>query len=154
MILNRQKKIRVAEGPLNDFVAEVQRELNVSEAEVSIALVSDREMAKWNEQYRKKKGSTDVLSFPAVTLRRIARHRRAQSSTGKQHGSNVSFLGDVAIAPETAQRYAKKNGRTLEQELRVLILHGVLHLMGYDHEQDQGQMNRIEEKLRRKLGIE
>jgi len=154
MILNRQKKIRVAEGPLNTFVAEVQRELNISEAEVSIALVTDREMAKWNEQYRHKKGSTDVLSFPAATLRRIARHRRAKSIKGRQHGSNVSFLGDVAIAPETAQRYAKKNGRTLEQELRVLILHGVLHLMGYDHEHDQGEMNRIEEKLRRKLGIE
>src|SRR5260221_14201196 len=133
MILNRQKKIRVAEGPLNTFVAEVQRELNVSEAEVSIALVSDREMAKWNEQYRHKKGSTDVLSFPAVTLRRIARHRRAQSSTGKQRGSNGSFLGDVAIAPETARRYAKKNGRTLGKELRGLIMHGVPPLMGYAH---------------------
>src|SRR5258708_33720285 len=126
MIWNREKKILVAEGPLNDFVAEVQRELNGSEAEVSIALVSDREMAKWNAQYRKKKGSTDVLSFPAVSLRRIARHRRAQSSTGKQHGSNVSFLGDVAIAPETARRYAQKNGRTLEQEFRAFRLHGVL----------------------------
>ena len=63
------------------------------------------------------------------------------------------FLGDIAIAPETAQRYAARNGRTLGKELRVLILHGALHLMGYDHESDQGQMNRIERRLRRRLGI-
>jgi probable rRNA maturation factor len=62
-------------------------------------------------------------------------------------------LGDIAIAPETARRYAKKNGRTLQSELRVLMLHGVLHLMGYDHESDHGQMNRIEQKMRRRLGL-
>src|SRR5258708_39501911 len=99
MILNRQKKIRVAEGPLNKFLVEVQRGLNVSEAEVSIALVSDREMAKWNEQYRKKKGSTDVLSFPAVKMSRIGRHRSAKASTGQQHRSTESFIGDLAVAP-------------------------------------------------------
>jgi probable rRNA maturation factor len=65
----------------------------------------------------------------------------------------VGFLGDIAIAPETARRYAKKNNRSVDAELRVLMLHGVLHLMGYDHESDQGQMNRIEQKLRRRLGI-
>jgi len=62
-------------------------------------------------------------------------------------------LGDIAIAPETARRYARNHGRTLDNELRVLMLHGVLHLMGYDHESDHGQMNRIEQKLRRRLGI-
>jgi len=65
-------------------------------------------------------------------------------------------LGDIAIAPETARRYARKNGRTLDNEIRILMLHGVLHLMGYDHESksDNGQMNRIEQKLRRRLGLE
>ena len=63
------------------------------------------------------------------------------------------YLGDIAIAPETARRYAKKNGRSLNNELRVLILHGVLHLMGYDHETDRGEMNRIEQKMRRRFGL-
>jgi probable rRNA maturation factor len=57
------------------------------------------------------------------------------------------------IAPETARRYARKNGRSLNAELRVLILHGVLHLLGHDHETDLGQMNRIEKKLRRRFGL-
>jgi probable rRNA maturation factor len=62
-------------------------------------------------------------------------------------------LGDIAIAPLTAERYAKKNGRSLNNELRVLILHGVLHLMGYDHETDRGEMNRIEQKMRRRFRL-
>jgi len=62
-------------------------------------------------------------------------------------------LGDIAISPATARRYAKKNGRKLSSELRVLILHGVLHLLGYDHETDRGEMDRVERKLRRRLGL-
>ena len=112
-----------------------------------MAFVSDAEIAQWNEEFRNKKGPTDVLSFPATAG---ARHNVA----GKQKSASTGeILGDIAIAPETARRYARKNGRTLNRELRVLMLHGVLHLMGYDHESDAGQMNRIEQKLRRKLGI-
>ena len=62
-------------------------------------------------------------------------------------------MGDIAIAPATARRYAKKNGRSLNSELRVLILHGVLHLLGYDHETDHGEMDRIEQKMRRRFGL-
>jgi probable rRNA maturation factor len=62
-------------------------------------------------------------------------------------------LGDIAIAPETARRYARKNRRSLSNELRVLILHGVLHLLGYDHETDRGEMDRIEHKMRRRFGL-
>jgi rRNA maturation RNase YbeY len=63
-------------------------------------------------------------------------------------------LGDIAISPATARRNAKKFGRTLPSELQILILHGVLHLLGYDHETDNGQMTRIENRLRRKLGLQ
>jgi len=63
------------------------------------------------------------------------------------------FLGDIAISPATARRNAKKYNRTLPSELQILILHGVLHLLGYDHETDRGQMTRIEHRLRRKLGL-
>ena len=62
-------------------------------------------------------------------------------------------MGDIAIAPETARRYAKKNGRSLGNELRVLVLHGVLHLLGYDHETDRGEMDRIEREMRRRFGL-
>jgi rRNA maturation RNase YbeY len=147
MILNKQKKVRLAARPLQEFLRETQRILKIANSEITIAFVSDAEIARWNQAYRKKKGPTDVLSFPATMG---LGHRLAAKANGAKQ---PEILGDIAIAPETARRYAKKNGRTLASEIRVLMLHGVLHLMGYDHENDAGQMNRIEHKLRRKLGI-
>jgi probable rRNA maturation factor len=147
MVLNKQKKVRLAARPLQEFLRKTQRELKIGNSEITIAFVSDAEMARCNEAYRKKKGPTDVLSFPATAG---ARQKKLPKANGTKQSES---LGDIAIAPETAKRYAKKNGRTLSSEIRVLMLHGVLHLMGYDHESDQGQMNRIEQKLRRRLGI-
>ena len=72
----------------------------------------------------------------------------ADSST-----SGTSYLGDIAIAPAVARRNARLYGRAFEQEMQILILHGILHLMGYDHETDTGQMERREQRLRRALGI-
>jgi probable rRNA maturation factor len=141
MILNRQKRVRVALPPLEKFERRVRRELRLDGRDVSICLVSDAEMARLNKSYRGKHGSTDVLSFPASEG---ASARRASSKS----------LGDIAIAPMVARRNAKRYGRTLPDELRILILHGVLHLMGYDHESDSGQMERRERLLRRRLGLE
>ena len=151
MILNRQKKVPLTEQPLTEFLDRILREVDFADAEVSIAFVSDAQIAKWNQNYRKQKGPTDVLSFPAPSTRRIKRIQNGRVSA-KNAGE---VLGDVAIAPETARRYARKNGRTLHKEIRILMLHGVLHLIGYDHESrsDYGQMNRIEQKLRRRLGL-
>src|SRR5207253_7353464 len=153
MVLNRQKKIRLSTRPLAAFLQKIQRELKLENVELSVAFVSDAEIARWNESYRHKKGPTDVLSFPAVVHWAGHSRARAQRMRGKCAWITEKFLGDVAIAPETARRYAKKNGRTLQSEIRILMLHGVLHLVGYDHESDNGQMNRIEQKLRRRLGI-
>jgi rRNA maturation RNase YbeY len=212
MILNKQKKVRLATRPLREFLRKTQRELKIADSEITIAFVTDAEIAYWNETYRNKKGPTDVLSFPATsgaihapaatrsrvatkdgatsTARRSSAKKNAVSSaalrqSSAKNGSNSPaipgdfatkhtaapdppeaysysrlathhlplFLGDIAIAPKTAQRYAKKNGRSLQTEIRVLMLHGVLHLMGYDHESDTGQMDRIEQKLRRRLRI-
>jgi probable rRNA maturation factor len=154
-ILNRQKKVRLALGPLRAFLRKTQRELDIAGSEITIALVSDEEIAGWNAAYRKKKGPTDVLSFPATAG--VIEGARGKKSTRARLGSfkrrRATILGDIAIAPETAARYATKNGRSLVAEIRLLMLHGVLHLMGYDHESDNGQMNRIEQKLRRRLGI-
>jgi len=145
MILNRQRKVRLARRPFEGFLRRIQRELGVADSEITVAFVSDREIARWNADYRGKPGPTDVLSFPAAYG---ARHSAAKSSA-----QGREILGDIAIAPETARRYARKNGRSLANEIRVLMLHGVLHLMGYDHESDNGQMNKIEHRLRRRLGI-
>ena len=148
MILNRQRAVRLARRPLESFLRRAQEEVGFQGAGVTVCLVSDAEIARLNETFRKKKGPTDVLSFPAVTRRRPARLRR----NSKPVKASVD-LGDIAISPATAQRYARKNGRKLSSELQVLILHGVLHLLGYDHETDRGEMDRVERKLRKRLGL-
>ena len=153
MILNRQRAVRVARRPLELFLARVRRELGIGEADVTICFVSDAEMARMNQSFRKKKGPTDVLSFPAIRGRApVSLPRRRKTERGLRPPRDV-FLGDVAISPATARRNAKKLGRTLPSELQILILHGVLHLLGYDHETDRGQMDRMEARLRRKLRL-
>jgi probable rRNA maturation factor len=156
MILNRQRAVRVVRRPLEEFLGKVERELGLDEADVTIRLVSDAEIARMNEAFRKKMGPTDVLSFPAGKPGRASAKRKKKLYTEfaeRTEGTEKRYLGDVAIAPLTARRYAKKNGRSLNDELRVLILHGVLHLLGYDHETDHGEMNRIENRMRRRFGL-
>jgi probable rRNA maturation factor len=156
MILNRQRAVRVAQQPLELFLARVRRELGISEADVTICLVSDAEIARMNQVFRKKKGPTDVLSFPAMERRRPAALPRKSARGTRRTGRRARpryFLGDIAISPSTARRNSQKLGRTLPSELQILILHGVLHLLGYDHETDRGEMDRVEERLRRKLGL-
>ena len=153
MILNRQRAVRVARRPLELFLALVRRELGIGQADVTICFVSDAEIARMNQAFRKKKGPTDVLSFPAVDRHAPALlPRRRKPGSGRRSKSRV-FLGDVAISPVTARRNARKLGRTLPSELRILILHGVLHLLGYDHETDRGEMDRVEARLRRRLRL-
>jgi probable rRNA maturation factor len=153
MILNRQRAVRVARRPLELFLARVKRALGLEAADVSICFVSDTEIAGMNEAFRKRKGPTDVLSFPVVQRRGPARMARLPKRGRVRRAQAAVFLGDIAISPATARRNAKELGRTLASELRVLILHGVLHLLGYDHETDRGQMDRIETRLRRRLGL-
>jgi probable rRNA maturation factor len=164
MILNRQRAVRVVRRPLETFLHIVERELGLGESDVTICLVSDAEIARMNEAFRGKKGPTDVLSFPAEKQGAVLLSGRKRTKTRKAKGTEKGqsepkaraterYLGDIAIAPLTAERYAKKNGRSLNNELRVLILHGVLHLMGYDHETDHGEMNRIEQKMRRRFRL-
>ena len=165
MIVNRQRKVRIARKELNLFLERIRRELRLEHAEISVALVSDAEMSRLNKAYRNKIGPTDVLSFPSrrsfscsgnsPLATRLPAGQAGHSFTLRKRSAveGPLLLGDIAIAPATARRYARRNGRTLANELRVLLLHGVLHLLGYDHEKDQGQMNRVERKLRRRLGL-
>lgn len=150
MILNQQHEVRVARRPLESFLRRVKRELGLNQSDVTVCLVSDKAMARLNQNFRKKKGPTDVLSFPAVARRKPVRLPRKIQAKNSGKGE---YLGDIAISPATARRYAKNNGRLLASELRVLILHGVLHLLGYDHETDRGEMDEMEQRLRKRLGL-
>jgi probable rRNA maturation factor len=143
MILNRQSRIPLQEKALARFLSSVQRELKLGRREVTVCFVEDREIARLNGQFRGKPKPTDVLSFPA----------NGNGASDFPHASGASFLGDIAISPQAARRNGKQFGRTLDEEIRILILHGVLHLAGYDHEVDDGEMERIEMRLRKKLKL-
>ena len=104
--------------------------------DVSVAIVSDRRMRALNRQFRGKDVATDVLSFPA---------NRTPGVT--------PFLGDVVIASGVAKQQAKAAGHSVQTEIRVLALHGLLHLLGYDHDTDEGKMARAEARLRKKAGL-
>lgn len=104
--------------------------------DISVAIVSDRRMRSLNRQFRGKDAVTDVLSFPA---------NRTPGVT--------PFLGDVVIAAGVAKRQAKAAGHSVQTEVRVLALHGLLHLLGYDHDADDGKMARVESRLRMKAGL-
>jgi probable rRNA maturation factor len=152
MILNRQRSVRLSTRALESFLLRVRRELDLKQAQVTVCLVSDAEIAGMNQSFRKKRGPTDVLSFPAVKLRKPTQSRRP-TAAAVSLDSDATSLGDIAIAPAVAKRNAKNYGRTLPAELKILILHGVLHLLGFDHEADRGEMDRTEKKLRRRLGL-
>lgn len=147
MMINRQRSVRVPLASLKKFLRRATARLGLRGDCVAVCFVTEREIARWNRVYRRKNRSTDVLSFPATAngVRGKAAHSAA---------NGAGYLGDIAIAPAVARRDAKICGRTLDGELRILTLHGLLHLMGYDHETDSGQMERREQRLRRELGLE
>jgi probable rRNA maturation factor len=124
---------------------------------VSIALVSDGLMRQLNAAYRGQSHATDVLSFrTGPSPHPPVRHPRARAPHTKPEGSRPEpavHLGDLAIARGVASRQARQHGHSLEVELRVLALHGLLHLLGYDHETDAGTMGRLEERLRRRARL-
>lgn len=130
VLLNRQRRRRVGATRLRRVLSAAARALRVS-GEVALVLTGDRAVRALNARYRGKDKPTDVLSFPGP---------------GGQEG-----LGDIVISVETAARNARGLGRTLPQELDVLTLHGFLHCLGYDHETDDGTMDRLEGRLRRRL---
>jgi len=138
MIVNRQRRVPVALHPLHQFYERVCRELGFAPESVTIQLISDQSMTRLNETFRKKREPTDVLSFPANGARPV---------------KGAEYVGDIAISPETARRNARRFSRSLPVEMRILILHGLIHLAGFDHETDDGQMNRLERRLRKRLGV-
>jgi probable rRNA maturation factor len=146
MILNRQRSVPLALKSLARFSERVQRELGFPEESVTICFVSDPAMARMNRTFRDKHGPTDVLSFPVRHIR--TRQSREYRGTGANH-----YVGDIVISPETARRNARQRSHGVSSELRVLILHGMIHLAGYDHETDNGEMMHLERRLRRRLGL-
>jgi len=108
--------------------------------EVTIAFIDDDAMTELNQKFRKKAKTTDVLTFPADDS------YNEPSATGRP-------LGDIVISVDQARRQAADEKHSLATEVRYLVLHGVLHALGYDHETDKGEMNALEEQVRAGVGL-
>lgn len=138
-VINNQRKIKITRQIFLEFAESLIPQIPESENKsFTVAFVSDEKMRDLNAQFRGKDKTTDVLSFP---------FEADDFETGE------SNLGDIVISAEQADRQAKENNLNLETEIKQLILHGVLHLCGYDHETDSGEMNARELELRDKLEI-
>ncbi|MEW6734018.1 MAG: rRNA maturation RNase YbeY [Acidobacteriota bacterium] len=158
-VINRQRRYPIANQALARFAEAVLTNLALPRAQVSIVFVSDRQMRKLNKDFRAINKTTDVLSFSYMTGVLYGNETMEEEMAADRNASNAElsaatdpdYLGDVVISTETAARAADKLGLTFDQEVKTLILHGLLHLCGYDHETDNGEMEALEQKLRKRL---
>jgi len=132
-IIFRRPVAGLSQRSLAVFVAQACRAAGLK-GTVSVMVTHSREMRSLNSRFRGKNHATDVLSFPPPAL-------------------DNGFAGDIAVSLDTAARNARSLGHSLRQEVQILTLHGILHLAGYDHEGDQGEMAARERHLRRRLGL-
>jgi probable rRNA maturation factor len=131
-VVVRKPASGLSETTLTRFARLAQRAIGL-QGEVNILLTGNNELRRLNSRFRGLRCATDVLSFPALN----------------QNG----FVGDLAISVDFATRNARKSGHPTAEEIKILILHGLLHLAGYDHERDYGEMARREAKVRKQLGL-
>jgi probable rRNA maturation factor len=156
MITNRQTKVTVHTAHARAFVRRLRAELRLKGQWFNVCLVDDSAIRRLNEDFRGKHKPTDVLSFPCQDLG-LSRFRGASRGKGGEAGWEdefAGFLGDIVISTESARRNAGAAGHSTWKEICMLILHGTLHLLGYDHARDDGEMTRLELSLRVRLGIE
>jgi probable rRNA maturation factor len=134
---------RFSRREIAEFVRRVLIALRVDDnvLEVSIAIVDDDAMRNLNRQFRKKNKTTDVLTFPA-------------DDSDADPNASGRPLGDIVISIDQARRQATDQKHSLATEVRYLILHGILHALGYDHATDHGEMNTLELEVRGKVGLE
>ena len=143
-------------APIQRFASTLQKQV-VRNRSFDILITGDAELRRLNRDFRGKDCPTDVLSFPAEPcpslLRRLPSDPRRPQSEPRPSGSGPHHLGDIAISLARARAQAREFGHAIEQEVQILMLHGVLHLMGHDHETDSGAMARAEKRWRAKLGL-
>jgi probable rRNA maturation factor len=134
LVILQKRVVGLTELALDRFVSRARRAVGLR-ASVNVMVTSNAELRELNRCFRGKNQPTDVLSFPALP------------------GLKPHFAGDIAISAEIAAHNARALGHTAAEEIKILALHGILHLRGYDHEHDEGKMARKEEKLRRTLRL-
>ena len=147
VLSSRLHSRRLRLSRLHSLAENILRASGSSRADLSLLLVGDRSMRRLNRLYRRKDRTTDVLAFPMRRIRsRLTPHASRFTS---------SMLGDVVVSLPQAAKQAKQAGHSLEQEFTVLVVHGLLHLLGYDHERsvrEARRMSRRESLVLRRLG--
>ena len=139
-VLNRQRLYPINQREVAHLARTALDRICRPQATATITFIRDSLMRQLNRDYRGIDAPTDVLSFAYHAGEGVA-----------SPAPEAEHLGDVVISVETAERYAQKLGLTFDREIQTLVIHGVLHLAGYDHETDHGEMNRIERRLRKEL---
>ncbi len=134
LVILHKRVVGLTELALDRFVTRARRAAGLRPP-VNVLVTSNAELKELNRHFRGKDQPTDVLSFPALP------------------DVKPRYAGDIAISAEIAAHNARSLGHTAAEEIKILILHGILHLRGYDHERDKGKMARREEKLRRELRL-
>ncbi len=135
LVKSNLQKPHIAPNKIKGLTKRILQLLKVQTDEVSIVFVSDEEMRYYNQTYRNVPQPTDVLSFPLEGL----------TPEGKKN------LGDIIISLETASRQAEELGHSLEREVTILLIHGLIHLLGYDHTTDKGEMEAKEKEVLKSL---
>jgi probable rRNA maturation factor len=142
---NPRKQRIPSRQTLGRFLREAQAAVRLR-GQVTVLLTTDGEIRRLNRQFRNKNKATDVLSFPAA--------RPSEVSNARAGAPGIQEIaGDLAISVPIARRQAAEQGHGVSIEIKVLMLHGLLHLAGYDHEIDNGEMARREQRLRARLGL-
>jgi len=142
-VVNRQRLARIDATRIARIADATLAEAGRGDSTLTVAFVRDRTIRNLNNKFRANDRATDVLSFPAGNT---------DAAAGLFIDNNaLEDLGDVVVSTDTAQRQAVEAGHSFDREVDELVIHGVLHLCGYDHETDSGQMKRLELRVRRKL---
>ncbi len=137
-IVNRQRARKLDSTQWRDFAETALAAVNQNKKNATVVFVSDLTIKTLNQSFRGKNYATDVLSFPSAA----------------ETFEDQTDLGEVVISIQRAMAQAKEHGLSFSNEVKQLILHGLLHLSGFDHETDKGDMNRLELRLRKRLGID
>jgi probable rRNA maturation factor len=133
MVIFRKRVVGLSESTLSRFVTQATRAAKLP-GMVNVLVTTSRELRTLNRRFRKQDKTTDVLSFPPML-------------------ESADFSGDIAISADIAASNARQLGHSAANEVKILALHGILHLAGHDHETDDGEMARVEQRLRKKLGL-
>ncbi len=152
MIVNQQKCYALHSPVIRSFVRDLKRHLRLGRRQFNVCFVDDRAIRRLNVAFRGDRAATDVLSFQWTEPGLGNRWGRPRPTRSRNREFR-NFLGDVVISVETARRNARREGHSTRRELCWLVLHGLLHLLGYDHEEDNGEMTALELDLREQLGV-